>query len=137
VHAGEAYGAISIDQAIYFLRANRIGHGTSLQEDVKLYNYINNHRIALEMCISSNMHTGAISSLATHPIRRYLNDGLRVCINTDNRLVSNTTVTNELYLLVKHLGFTKGAIKKMLINGVKAGFMPMKCKSGVVPTFKS
>ena len=93
IHAGEAYGPESIHQAIHYCGAHRIGHGTRTREDGDLLNYINDHRIPLEMCITSNVQTGSVNSFETHPIRNYYDLGLRVTINTDNLLVSDTTIT--------------------------------------------
>src|SRR5260370_34812145 len=97
-HAGEAYGPESIAQAIHSLGAHRIGHGTRLREDGDLLNYVNDHRIPLEVCLSSNVQTGAVPSLASHPLKFYFDYGLRVTINTDNRLITDTNVTKELWL---------------------------------------
>ncbi|MBI4576034.1 MAG: adenosine deaminase [Planctomycetes bacterium] len=122
VHAGESFGAKSIADAINHLNARRIGHGVHLRENEKLYDYVDIYRIGLEVCVSSNVHSGA-SHLATHPVRKYFQDGLRVSINTDNRLVSNTTVTRELELLAGHMGFNKGDLKILVKNGVKSAFL--------------
>ena len=128
-HAGEAYGPESIHQAIHYCGAHRIGHGTRLYEDGDLLNYVNDHRIPLEICLTSNVQTGAASSLETHPLRFYYDYGLRVCMNTDNRLISDTTVTKELYLAAKHLDFTLEDIKSIIIDGFKSAFLPNRAKS--------
>ncbi|NOX36194.1 MAG: adenosine deaminase [Calditrichaeota bacterium] len=128
-HAGEAFGPESIHQAIHYCGAHRIGHGTRLYEDGDLLNYVNDHRIPLEICLTSNVQTGAASSLETHPLRFYYDYGLRVCINTDNRLISDTTVTKELYLAAKHLDFTLEDIKSIIIDGFKSAFLPNRAKS--------
>jgi len=129
IHAGEAYGAESIHQAIHYCGAHRIGHGTRLYEDGDLLNYVNDHRIPLEICLLSNIQTGAASSFEKHPLRFYYDYGLRVCINTDNRLISDTTVTNELYLAAKHLNFNLDDIKSMVLDGFKSAFLPNRAKS--------
>jgi adenosine deaminase len=98
IHAGEAYGPESIAQAIHVCGAHRIGHGCRLREDGDLLHYINDHRIPLECCPSSNVQTGAVRDLASHPLKLYNDLGLRVTINTDNRLVTDTTVSKELWL---------------------------------------
>ncbi len=123
VHAGEGYGAKSIEEAINYLRADRIGHGTKIQENTKLYDYVNVRRIALEVCPTSNVQTRVVSSIGTHPMLRYFRDDLRVCINTDNRTISDTTVTNELFKCSKHLGLSRGDIKSLVKAGVKAAFL--------------
>jgi adenosine deaminase len=126
LHAGEAYGPESIHQAIHFCGAHRIGHGCRLGEDGDLLNYINDHRIALEVCPSSNVQTGAVPSLQEHPVRFFYDYGLRVTINTDNRLMTDTSVTKELWLCHEHLDFTVEDIKQMIMMGFKSAFMPLR-----------
>ena len=128
-HAGEAYGPESIRQAIHYCGAHRIGHGTRLYEDGDLLNYVNDHRIPIETCLLSNVQTGAADSLEKHPLRFYFDYGLRVTINTDNRLISNTSVTNEFYLAAKHLNFNLDDIKSMIVDGFKSAFLPNRAKS--------
>ncbi|MFQ5600616.1 MAG: adenosine deaminase [Candidatus Krumholzibacteriia bacterium] len=129
VHAGEAFGPSSIAQAVHYCGAHRIGHGTRLSEDPDLLAYVNDHRIALEMCLSSNVHTGVIERLEDHPIKRYLDAGLRVTLNTDNRLMSNTSVTREFLLGVEHCGLTVHDIEDIVIFGFKSAFLPLKRKA--------
>ena len=128
-HAGEAFGPESIHQALHYCGAHRIGHGTRLYEDGDLLNYVNDHRIPLEVCLTSNVQTGAASSYQTHPLRFYYDYGLRVTINTDNRLVSDTSVTKELYLAAKYLNLTLDDIKSIIIDGFKSAFLPNRAKS--------
>ncbi len=131
-HAGEAYGTDSIKQAIHNISANRIGHGTRLREDGDLLNYVNDHRIPLEMCITSNVQTKAVSSVEDHPIKFYYDLGLRVTLNTDNRLISNTTLTDEYMLAIDKLGFTADDIKYLILNGFKSAFLPFFEKIRVI-----
>ena len=98
VHAGEAYGPPSIAQALHYCGAHRIGHGVRLRENGDLLNYVNDHRIPIECCPSCNVQTRAVAETASHPFKFYLDFGIRVTINTDNRLITNTTVTKELML---------------------------------------
>jgi adenosine deaminase len=128
VHAGEAYGPDSIKQALHNLNTHRIGHGTRLKEDGDLLNYVNDHRIPLEICLTSNVQTGAAKSLETHPLRLYYDWGLRVTLNTDNRLMSNTTVTQEYLTACRTFGFTEQDLKNIIIMGFKSSFMPYKTK---------
>ncbi len=128
-HAGEAFGPESIHQAIHDCGAHRIGHGTRLYEDGDLLNYVNDHRIPLEICITSNIQTQAARSFESHPFRFYYDYGLRVTINTDNRLVSDTTITNEFYLVAKHLNLNLDDIKSIIIDGFKSAFLPNRAKS--------
>jgi adenosine deaminase len=131
-HAGEAYGPESIAQAIHYCGAHRIGHGTRLRENGDLLNYVNDHRIPLEVCLSSNVQTRAVSDFASHPLPFYYNYGLRVTINTDNRLVTNTTISRELLLAHQHFGFGLDDIKEMLISGFKSAFLPYREKADVL-----
>jgi adenosine deaminase len=127
-HAGEAYGPESISQAIHFISANRIGHGTRLREDGDLLNYVNDHRIPLEMCITSNVQTKAVKHVEDHPIKFYFDLGLRVTLNTDNRLISKVNLTDEYMLAIEKLGFTPDELKYLILNGFKSAFLPLKEK---------
>ena len=126
VHAGEAYGPDSIKQALHYLNAHRIGHGTRLKEDGDLLNYVNDHRIPVEICLTSNVQVGAVRSFDFHPAKFYFDCGLRVTINTDNRLLSDTTVTDELYTAVDKCGFELADIPDLIINGFKSSFLHYK-----------
>lgn len=128
VHAGEAYGPDSIRQALHDLNTHRIGHGTRLRENGDLLNYVNDHRVPLEICLISNVHTRAVKNLQTHPLRFYYDCGLRVTLNTDNRLISNTTVTNEYMLACQTFGFTEQDLKNIIVMGFKSSFLPYKSK---------
>jgi adenosine deaminase len=128
IHAGEAYGPESIAQAIHVCGAHRIGHGCRLRENGDLLHYLNDHRIPLECCPSSNVQTGAIRDLASHPIKLYKNLGLRVTVNTDNRLVTDTSVSKELWLCHKALGWGLADLKQVVLNGFKSAFLPFHVK---------
>ena len=132
IHAGEAYGPESIHQAIHYCGAHRIGHGTRTREDGDLLNYINDHRIPLEMCITSNVQTGSVSSFESHPIKTYYELGLRVTINTDNLLVSDTTVSKEFMTANKYYGFDMNDFKEIIIYGFKSAFIPYNEKKKLV-----
>ncbi|WP_164007273.1 adenosine deaminase [Pyxidicoccus trucidator] len=131
-HAGEAYGPESISQAIHNLGAHRIGHGTRLREDGDLLNYVNDHRIPLEVCPTSNVQTGAVSSLAAHPLKFYFDYGLRVTINTDNRLITDTTVTKELWVAHKELGLSLEDLATIIVSGFKSAFLPFREKQDML-----
>jgi adenosine deaminase len=124
IHAGEAYGPPSIAQALHVCGAHRIGHGCRLREDGDLLHYVVDHRIPLECCPSSNVQTGAITSIEAHPLRLYKNLGARVTINTDNRLITDTTVSKELWLAHTRTGLTLADIKQIVLNGFKSAFLP-------------
>lgn len=128
LHAGESYGPDSIHQAIHYCGAHRIGHGTRLKEDGDLLNYVNDHRIPLEICLTSNVQTRAARSFEDHPLRFYYDYGLRTTINTDNRLMSDTTVSRELYRAHIHLGFEMEELVDLIIYGFKSAFLPYRRK---------
>ena len=131
-HAGEAYGPESIAQAIHYLGSHRIGHGTRLREDGDLLNYVNDHRIPLEICLSSNVQTGAVANLQSHPLKFYFDYGLRVTINTDNRLITDTTVTKELWLAHRELGLSLEDLSTIIVSGFKSAFLPFREKQDML-----
>ncbi|MCZ6624245.1 MAG: adenosine deaminase family protein [Deltaproteobacteria bacterium] len=141
VHAGEAYGPESIFQAITQCYANRIGHGTFLfsqnmiraphirsQADRRRYvenlaDYIASQRIGIEVCPTSNLQTTpSIKKISQHPIRKMIDWGLSVSICTDNRLISNTTLSHELQLVTKGLGLTRLQLRNLVVAGFKGSF---------------
>jgi adenosine deaminase len=124
VHAGEGDGAESVRQAVHICGANRIGHGTRLIEDPELTQYVNDRRIALEVCLTSNVQTRVAESYATHPVREYFDQGLNVTLNTDNRLMSATTLTDEYVYAAEHLGFTVEELAGIALNGFESAFLP-------------
>jgi adenosine deaminase len=134
IHAGEAYGPESIAQAVHTCGAHRIGHGCRLRENGDLLHYVNDHRIPLECCPSSNVQTGAIRDLATHPLKLYYNLGLRVTVNTDNRLVTDTTVSKELWLCHTQMGLGLGDLKQIILAGFKSAFLPFHVKQQYLRT---
>ena len=131
IHAGEAYGPRSIHQAIHVCGAHRIGHGTRLREDGDLLNFINDHRIPLEVCLKSNIQTKAAESYESHPLPFYLSYGLRCTLNTDNRLVTDTTMTDEFETAVRCYKLNIGDLRKLVLAGTKSSFMPYRKKTTV------
>jgi adenosine deaminase len=131
-HAGEAYGPVSISQALHYLGAHRIGHGVRLREDGDLLNYVNDHRIPLEMCPSSNVQTRAVNDMKSHPLKFYFDYGLRVTINTDNRLITNTTSTKEFWLAHKELGLSLEDLSIIAVSGFKSAFLPAREKQDML-----
>jgi adenosine deaminase len=134
IHAGEAFGMESIWQAIQYCGAHRIGHATRLREDMMIHgtriekmgslaHFVRDKRIPLEMCLSSNVHTGAAGSLDDHPFPVYYRNNFRVCLGTDNRLMSNTTLGKELYLAVTHYNLTLEDLEKITLNAMKSSFL--------------
>src|ERR1700677_3338378 len=135
VHAGEGYGKESIWQAIQYCGAHRIGHGTRLIDDIAvkdgkavnlgdLAQYVLDKRIPLEICLLSNVHTGATPSLAEHPFRIFYQEKFRVTLNTDNRLMSSTTMTQEFEAAAETFGLTLDDFEKITINSMKSAFLP-------------
>jgi adenosine deaminase len=124
IHAGEAYGPASIAQAIHVCGAHRIGHGCRLVESGDLLHYVNDHRIPLECCPSSNVQTGAVRNLANHPLKFYFDLGLRVTVNTDNRLITDTSVSKELWLAHSQMGVPFADVKSIVLAGFKSSFLP-------------
>jgi adenosine deaminase len=127
-HAGEGFGPASIRQAIHYCGAHRIGHGTRLHEDPDLMAYVNDHRIPLEICLTSNLQTGVVSRIEDHPFGLYFREGLRVTLNCDNTLVSDTTITREYQKAVEAFGLGIADVRKVVLNGFKSAFLPMKKK---------
>lgn len=132
IHAGEAYGAESIHQAIHYCSANRIGHGTRLFEDPELMQYVNDFRIPIEICLTSNVQTRAVDAYKDHPLRLYYDEGLVVSLCTDNRLMSATTVTDEYWHAHQHLGFTWDELCDVAVMGFQAAFLPWQEKVALV-----
>lgn len=132
IHAGEAYGPESIAQAIHVCGAHRIGHGCRLRENGDLLHYVNDHRIPLECCPSSNVQTGAVKSFETHPLKLYFDLGIRVTVNTDNRLITKTSVSEELYRVHKHMRVPFTDIKQIVVAGFKSAFLPFHDKQAAL-----
>jgi len=146
IHAGEAFGKESIWQAIQWCGAHRIGHATRLIEDMKLSaddptevvsmgylaQYVLDKRIPLEMCLTSNVDTGAVKSVAEHPFGIYHRYKFRVTLNTDDRLMSNTTMTKEFKLAHDTFKLSLDALEKLTINAMKSAFIPYKERIDII-----
>lgn len=132
IHAGEGFGPESIHQALHYCGANRIGHGTRLQEDPDLLAYVNDMRIPLEMTLSSDVLTGVVPAVEAHPLRYYLDLGLRVTLNTDNRLFTRTDLCRELRLAVDTFDLNLLEAETLMLNGVKSAFLPQREKSALI-----
>ena len=135
IHAGEGFGKESIWQAIQYCGAHRIGHGTRLIDDIAiadgravklgdLAQYVLDKRIPLEICLISNVHTGAAPSLEQHPFKILYQEKFRVTLNTDNRLMSDTSMTKEFAAAATTFGLTIGDFEKITINAMKSAFLP-------------
>jgi len=143
IHAGEAFGKESIWQAIQWCGAHRIGHATRLVEDMKiedgkvmsmgtLAQYVLDKRVPLEMCLTSNVHTGAIKKLEDHPFGVYYRYKFRVTLNTDDRLMSNITMTDEYHTAVETFGLGIDDLEKIAINSMKSAFIPYKQRIRII-----
>lgn len=125
-HAGESYGPASIHMAIHRCGAMRIGHGTRLEEDPDLMAFVADHRIPLEICLTSNLKSGVVAAAAEHPLRIYHEAGLRLCLNTDNTLLLDTDIVRELRLAVDTFDLTLLQLEAILLDGFKSAFLPEK-----------
>ena len=123
-HAGEGADASSVRDAVHVCGAHRIGHATRLIEDESLTQYVNDRRIALEICLTSNVQTHAVESYEQHPLREYYDRGMNVVLNTDNRLMSGTTLTDEYVHAAKSLGFSFDELSAIALNGFASAFLP-------------
>jgi adenosine deaminase len=123
-HAGEGADASYVREAVHVCGANRIGHATHLIEDESLTQYVNDRRIALEICLTSNVQTHAVESYQEHPLRQYFDRGVNVVLNTDNRLMSGTTLTDEYMHAASTLGFTFDELSTIALNGFASAFIP-------------
>jgi adenosine deaminase len=144
IHAGEAFGKESIWQAIQFCGAHRIGHATRLVEDIvfdkdgnvvslgDLAQYVLDKRLPLEICLLSNVHTGAVDSLENHPFNVFYKKKFRVFLNTDDRLMSDTTLTKEYVTATELFGITLDDIEKLNINAMKSAFIPYEDRIKII-----
>jgi adenosine deaminase len=132
IHAGEAYGPESIHQALHYCKAHRIGHGTRLHEDPDLLSYVKDFRIPVEICLTSNIQTRAAPNYARHPLRRYYDADLVLSLNTDNRLMSATTVTDEFWRAHQHQGFSWPELVDLSLMAFEAAFLPWEEKKALV-----
>lgn len=132
IHAGEAWGPDSIRQALFYCGAHRIGHGISLRKDPELMQYFADHRIPLELCPSSNVHTQAVSNMEAHPIETYVHSNIPVTVNTDNRLFSRTSVTEELWKVYQHCNLTPQELREVALNGFRYAFLPYDHKQDLL-----
>jgi adenosine deaminase len=134
IHAGEAFGLPSIWEAIQWCGTDRLGHGVRIADDIvdgsgeptlgRLAQYVCDKRMPLEMCPSSNVQTGAATSIADHPIGLLRRLHFRVTVNTDNRLMSQTSMSREMSLLVDAFGYDWSDLQWLTINAMKSAFVP-------------
>jgi adenosine deaminase len=142
IHAGEAFGLPSIWQAIQWCGADRLGHGVRIVDDItrgvarpvlgRLAAYVRDKRIPLELCPSSNVQTGAVASIAEHPIGLLHDLRFRVTVNTDNRLMSGTSMSREMALLAEAFGWGWGEMQWLTINAMKSAFIPFDERLAII-----
>ena len=143
IHAGEAFGLPSIWQAIQWCGADRLGHGVRIVDDItvnddgsvelgRLASYVRDQRIPLEMAPASNVQTGAATSIAEHPIGLLTKLRFRVTVNTDNRLMSGTSRTDEMSDLVEAFGYGLADLRWFTINAMKSAFLPFDERLAII-----
>jgi adenosine deaminase len=123
-HAGEGAGPESVWEALVDCGANRIGHGTRIPEDPELLRYVVDMRVPIEVCLTSNIQTHAARSYEEHPLRRFADAGVLLSLNTDNRLMSGTTVTEEFRRAHAFAGLGWDALCGIALGGFESGFLP-------------
>ncbi|MUK46173.1 adenosine deaminase [Aliivibrio fischeri] len=123
VHAGEAAGAASMWQAINELGAVRIGHGVKAIEDPKLMEYLAKNNIGIESCLTSNIQTSTVASFESHPIKTFLDYGVKVCLNTDDPAVEGIELPHEYEVAAPKIGLTPEQLKQIQINGLDLAFL--------------
>jgi len=134
-HAGEAAGAESVWGAVRVLRAERIGHGTRAVEDPGLIEHLAERQMPLEMCPLSNVRTGVVPSLAQHPVRRYVEAGLLVTVNTDDPKMFGNCLAEEYAGLESVLGLSRDSVHEILLNGIRGSWLPEPCKEEMMQAF--
>lgn len=135
VHAGEGYGPASIEQAVELARTNRIGHGTRLEEAPDLLECVRDRGIALEICMTSNVQTRVAADYESHPLRRYFEQGLRVSLCTDNRLMSGVTLTDEYRHARDAQGFTREELIRVARMGFESAFTDEAARADLLTRF--
>jgi adenosine deaminase len=145
IHAGEAYGPPSIWKALQWCSAERLGHGVRIVDDItidddgeaqlgRLAHYIRDRRIPLEVCPSSNLHTGVVEQLADHPIKLFKDLRFRVTLNTDNRLMSDVSMSSEMMNMVETFGWTLADMQWLTVNAMKSAFLPFDERLALINT---
>jgi len=143
IHAGEAFGLPSIHEAIAFCGADRLGHGVRIVDDItagpngghrlgRLASILRDKRVPLELCPSSNVQTGAAASIAEHPFDLLARLRFRVTVNTDNRLMSDTTMSQEMARLVEAFGYGWSDLERFTINAMKSAFIPFDERLAII-----
>ncbi|NLG56461.1 MAG: adenosine deaminase [Rhodococcus sp.] len=143
IHAGEAFGLPSIHEAIAFCGTDRLGHGVRIADDIDvdadgaahlglLANYVRDKRIPLELCPSSNVQTGAVATLEQHPFDLLARLKFRVTVNTDNRLMGDTSMSLEMHRLAETFGYGWSDLERFTINAMKSAFLPFDERLAII-----
>ena len=142
IHAGEAYGLPSIWEALQLCGAERLGHGVRIVDDItmvggqpvlgRLASYVRDRRIPLELCPTSNLHTNAAPSMREHPIGLLRDLHFRITVNTDNRLMSDVSMSSEFAALVEAFGWTLADLQWVTINAMKSSFIPFEERLDII-----
>jgi adenosine deaminase len=132
VHAGEAAGPESMWQAIQELGAERIGHGVKAVQDPRLMNYLAENRIGIESCLTSNIQTSTVASLANHPLKQFLEHGILACLNTDDPAVEGIELPYEYETAAPLAGLSQGQIRQAQINGLEMAFLSPEEKQELI-----
>jgi adenosine deaminase len=149
IHAGEAFGLPSIWEAVQVCGTDRLGHGVRIVDDIEVLGgtddhgrprvdlgrtaaWVRDNRIPLELCPTSNVNTGAAASVKEHPITLLKDLRFRVTVNTDNRLMSNTSMTQEMTALVQQAGWTVADLRWVTVNALKSAFIPFDQRLDII-----
>ena len=143
IHAGEAFGPASIWEAVQYCGAERLGHGVRIMDDIttdtdgevrlgRLASFVRDRRIPLELCPTSNVHTGAAIDIASHPIGDLRRLGFRVTVNTDNRLMSDVSMTSEMAALQDAFGWGLDDLRWLTINAMKSAFLAFNERLAII-----
>jgi adenosine deaminase len=136
VHAGEWVGAESVRAALDILHADRIGHGVRALDDPELLARLVEQQIPLEVCPTTNVHSGVVETFSVHPLPHLLSAGVMVTVNTDDPLISNVTLTDELRYSVSTFGLSWAQIQQLMLNAARAAFLPPSEREALVAKFQ-
>lgn len=135
-HAGESVGPDSIWGALN-LKAERIGHGLTAEQDAELIEELAERQVPIEICVSSNLRTGCCAELALHPVRRYFDQGLMLTLNSDDPAMFRTSLVEEYALVQEAFGFTNEHLRELARTSFEASFLPPEKKIAFLNLFDS
>lgn len=137
IHAGEVGSAHDVREAVELLGADRIGHGVRAVDDDLVIQLLRQRGVTLEVCPTSNLQTGVISTFTQHPLRELYRRGVPVTINTDDPSISDTTLTDEYLVTVNAMGFSVRDIEQVIMNAAHAAFLPASEKQALIERFQN